>query len=118
MTMMLWFGGLALTLAILGLYGVISHLVHLRTREIGVRVALGASRLEIRAGVLARAAKHSVAGVAIGTAIALALSHAFGSAVQNLGRPDALTLAIVGTTIMLVGALAAWLPAHRATRIE
>jgi ABC-type antimicrobial peptide transport system permease subunit len=118
MTMMLWFGGLALTLAILGLYGVISYLVHLRTREIGVRVALGASALEIRAGVLARAAKHSLAGVAIGTAIALALSHVLGSVVQNLGKPDALTLAIVAITIMFVSAMAAWIPAHRATRID
>jgi putative ABC transport system permease protein len=118
MTMMLWFGGLALTLAILGLYGVISYLVHLRTREIGVRVALGASALEIRAGVLARAARHSITGVAIGTAIALGVSHALGSAVQNLGRPDALTLVIVGATVMLIGAVAAWVPAHRATRID
>ena len=118
MKMMSGFGALTFTLAVLGLYGVISYLVQLRTREIGVRMALGPSMWAVRMEVLRAGLKYSLAGILAGVAAAVALSSLFGTAFQKLGHLDVLTLLSVSSAILAIACLAAWFPAHRVTRID
>ena len=118
MTMLSWFGGLAFVLAVLGLYAVIGYLVHLRTREIGIRMAMGATTGEVRLSVLANGMAHCFAGVVLGAALAIALSQLLSSRLRDLGQLDVVTLSIVSVAFLASAALAAWLPARRATLID
>jgi len=112
------FAGLALVLALLGIYGVLANLVASRTREIGIRMAIGASRAAIAKLVLAQ----SMAPVSIGLAVGLAGSLALGRLVEALlyqVRPrDPLTLALAVSTILVLTPVAVWLPVRRATRVD
>jgi putative ABC transport system permease protein len=118
MTMLSWFGGLAFVLAVLGLYAVVSYLVHLRTREIGIRMAMGATIGTVRVSVIANGVAHCLAGVLLGAALALGLSQLLSSRLRDLGQLDFVTLLIVSIAFLSSAALAAWLPARRATRID
>jgi putative ABC transport system permease protein len=118
MTMLSWFGGLAFVQAVLGLYAVVSYLVHLRTREIGIRMAMGATTGIVRASVIANGVAHCLAGVLLGAALALGLSQLLSSRLRDLGQLDFVTLLIVSIAFLSSAALAAWLPARRATRID
>jgi ABC-type antimicrobial peptide transport system permease subunit len=118
MTMLSWFGALAFVLAVLGLYAVVSYLVHLRTREIGIRIAMGATAEEIRLRVLANGMAHCLAGVVIGCALALGVSRAISGHVRTFGDLNIVTLALVSTAFLGTAAIAAWLPARRATLID
>ena len=118
MTMLSWFGALAFVLAVLGLYAVVSYLVHLRTREIGIRMAMGATTEEVRVRVLASGMAHCLAGVLIGCALALSLSRGLSAQLRNLGELDLVTLVVVSAAFLTTAALAAWLPARRATLID
>ena len=118
MAMMSAFASLAFALAGLGLYGVISYVVQLRTREIGVRMALGASAETVRRDVMIRGAKHATAGIIFGLAATLGLSHLLGSAVQTLGQLDVVTMAYVSAAMLAITLLSTWLPARTATRID
>ena len=115
--LLLSLGGMGLTLAVIGIYGVIAYFVAQRRREIGVRIALGATagrvvRLVVREGVTL-----AVIGVAVGCAAALALSRAIGSLLyEGVSARDPLTIISVALLIALVAACASAIPAWRAAR--
>ncbi len=118
MTLLSSFGTLTFALAVLGLYAVVSYLVHLRTRDIGIRMALGATTAAVRLSVLANGMAHCLAGVLVGCALALGVSRAMSGQLRNLGELDLMTLTIVSGVFLATATLASWLPARRATLID
>ncbi len=112
------FAGLALVLAAVGIYGVISYTVRRRVREIGIRMALGASRSDVLKLVVRDGMKPILLGVVIGLSAAFALSRLVASLVFGVRPTDPLTFATVALLLVSVGILANIVPAHRATRIE
>jgi predicted permease len=112
------FAGLALLLAAVGIYGVLSYTVRRRVREIGIRMALGASNSDILRMVVTDGMKPILIGIAIGLAAALALSRLIASLIFGVHPADPLTFTAVALVLMVVGALANVLPAYRAIRIE
>jgi putative ABC transport system permease protein len=112
------FGAIALILASVGVYGVISFSVAQRTREIGIRMALGARRADVLKMVISEGARLALMGVAIGLAAALALTRVLSRLLFEVSPTDPWTF--VGITLLLcsVASLACWLPAHRATKID
>jgi ABC-type antimicrobial peptide transport system permease subunit len=107
-----------LLLAAVGIYGVISYDVGRRTREIGIRMALGARPADAQWLVVARGLRLVGFGVALGVTASLVLTRALRSLLYEVSPTDPLTLA--GTSLLLVGvaALASWLPALRASRVD
>ncbi len=112
------FGALALVLAAVGLYGVTSYAVSQRRREIGVRVALGARPSGIVRLVAGRVGLLIAGGLAIGGVVALWAARFTAALLFDLEPRDPLTFAAAAAAIVLIGGLAAWLPARRATRID
>jgi putative ABC transport system permease protein len=112
------FSGTALLLAAIGVYGVLSYLVVERTREIGVRVALGAEPAGIVLLVLRTGSRMILGGVAVGLAGALALSGLLKSLLFGVGPRDPLTFAAVPIALAMVALLAAYVPARRAGRLD
>jgi putative ABC transport system permease protein len=112
------FAAVALLLAAIGLYGVISYSVVQRTREIGIRTALGANPGNIRALVLRSAMTLTILGLLIGVACALGLAQFLSSMLFNTGKYDPATLASVATLLALVSILACLIPARRAMRVN
>jgi putative ABC transport system permease protein len=112
------FAATALVLAVVGLYGVISYAVAQRTREFGIRVALGAPLPAIRGAVLRRGAMVAAAGVVVGVPAALALTRLMRGMLYGVTWADPMTYAVVSAVLILVALMASWIPAHRATRIE
>jgi putative ABC transport system permease protein len=113
-----FFGVLALLLAGLGLYGVTAYAVARRRTEIGIRIALGAPPLGVVRLVLARVALLVGAGVIVGAGTSLWASRFVASLVYGLAPRDPVTLVGAAITLAVVGALAGWLPARRASRID
>ena len=113
-----FFGGLALLLAGIGLYGVTSYAVTLRRGEIGVRMALGADVARVLRLVLGRAARLVAFGVVIGAGLSLWLAKFVSSLLFGLEARDVATLAAAVAMMAAVGTLAAFLPAWRAARID
>jgi predicted lysophospholipase L1 biosynthesis ABC-type transport system permease subunit len=113
-----FFGGLALLLAGLGLYGVTSYAVARRRAELGIRMALGAAPASVMRLVLARVSALVAAGVAVGAALALAAARLVTTLLYGLEPRDPATLVGAVVTLAAVGALAGWLPAYRASRID
>jgi predicted permease len=109
---------IALLLGAIGIYGVISYMVSLRTREIGVRIALGAQREQVRRMIVRQGLVLAVIGVGIGLIGALALSRLIGSLLYGITPNDPVTLIGVAVGLMAVAAVASWLPAMRAARID
>jgi predicted permease len=112
------FGILALALAGVGIYGVTAYSVTQRTREMGLRIALGASPSAVRTLVLGQAMKLVGIGLGLGLLCALLLGRAMSSLLYGLGSADALSLATASLTLVLVAAVASYLPARRASRID
>ncbi|HXE31563.1 MAG TPA: ABC transporter permease [Terriglobales bacterium] len=112
------FAGLGLFLAALGIYGVIAYGVTRRTQEIGIRMALGASRGRVQRGVLGRTLSLVLAGVAAGTLAALALASAIQSLLYGTAPTDALTYLAMVALLLLIALAAGYLPARRASRID
>jgi predicted permease len=112
------FAALALLLAAVGIYGVLSYTVRRRVREIGIRMALGASNSDVLRMVVTDGMKPILVGVAVGLAAALALSRLVASLVFGVHPTDPLTFTVVVLILITVGILANILPAYRATRIE
>jgi len=112
------FAGLALILAAVGIYSVLSYTVRRRVREIGIRVALGASNNDVIRMVLTDGLKPTLLGVALGLAAALALSRVIASLIFGVRATDPLTFAAVALLLLVVGIFATIIPAYRATRIE
>ena len=113
-----FFGTLALLLAGLGLYGVTSYAVTRRRAEIGIRMALGAQPTGVVRLVLVRVFVLVALGVIIGTAVSWWSSQFIASLLYDLQPRDAVTLVSAAVTLTVVGALAGWLPAYRASRID
>ncbi|HYV11552.1 MAG TPA: ABC transporter permease [Pyrinomonadaceae bacterium] len=111
-------GALALMLAIIGLYGVMAWLVVQRTREIGIRMALGAQAHNVLVLVMAQGMKLVVLGVVIGIPLSLAAARVLSSMLIGLTTSDALTIAVVTALLVGVTLLACYLPARRATRVD
>jgi predicted permease len=112
------FAALALLLAVVGLYGLVNHEVELRTREIGIRMALGSTRMQVTKLLLGKVALLLVSGVAIGWMVTLALRKVLQSVVEIHARQDLLLLASVTTGLAFVGILASLIPASRAGSVE
>jgi hypothetical protein len=110
--------GLALILGTVGLYGVLSYVVAERTREIGVRMALGAQAEQVRGMVVRQGARVVGAGVAIGILAALASTRALGSLLYGIQAVDAATFAGMAAMMVAVGLLASYLPARRASNVD
>ncbi len=113
-----FFGVLATLIAALGLYGVMSYLVALRTNEIGVRVALGAGRGDILGLILRQSALLLALGLAAGILLALALGRSVSSLLFGLKANDAVTMAVAAILLAAVTQAASYLPARRAARLE
>ena len=112
------FGLLALGLASVGLYGVMAYAVTRRTREIGVRIALGAQRGDVLAMVLAESLLPVLAGIAAGSFAALALSRLVAGLLYGVAPQDPVTLALAAAALLAVSLAAAAIPARRAARVE
>jgi predicted permease len=112
------FAALALVLSCVGIYGVISYVVGQPTREIGVRMALGAQRSDVMLLVLGEGAKMAFVGVAIGIAVALGLTRLMANQLFGVTAQDPLTFAAIAIALALVALLACCLPARRAVRID
>ena len=109
---------LALLLAGLGLYGVMAYSVAQRSREIGIRMALGAQATDVRSLVVSQAVRLGAAGLAMGLAGALAVTRVLDSLLFGVTASDPLTFAAVSAALITVLLLAAYLPARRATRVD
>lgn len=112
------FAGLALLLAAIGLYGVLSYSVSQRQHELGIRMALGAKADEVAAMVLGEGMALTLTGAAIGFVAALALVRFLSTLVFGVSTHDVVTFATVPLLIALVAALACYVPARRATRVD
>jgi putative ABC transport system permease protein len=112
------FAALALVLAIVGTYGVISIAVARRMREMGVRVALGATASDVTRLVVSQGIRPVLAGTLLGLAIGLVAARAFVTLLFNVRPADPLTFAAVAVTILTAGLVASWLPARRAGRVD
>jgi predicted permease len=112
------FAALALILACVGIYGVISYLVGQRAHEIGIRMALGAQRRDVLRLVLGQGAIMALIGVAIGVAAALGLTRLMASQIFGVSAHDPLTFAGVGALLILVALAACYIPARRAMQVD
>ena len=112
------FAGLALILAVIGLYGVISYSVMQRTREIGIRVAMGAQRPDVLRLVLREALTTSAAGVLVGVVAGLFLTRLMSSLLYGVSASDWHTFLAVSTVLLCVAVAACSIPAMRATRVD
>jgi putative ABC transport system permease protein len=112
------FGILALLLSAVGIYGVIAYSVSQRTREIGVRVALGASSSAILRWVLKQGMILTIAGVAVGLLGAFALTRLLRSLLFGIGPADVLTYGVLAVLLIVVALIACYVPARRATKVD
>jgi len=112
------FAGLALLLAAVGIYGVMATAVHGRTRELGVRLALGASGDSVRSMVLVDALRVTVIGVAAGALASTQLTQLIGTRLWGVRPLDPIVFGVAAGTLVVAAAAAAWVPARRATRVD
>jgi len=112
------FGFLGLILALVGVYGVMSYLVSLQTREIGIRMALGADPGRILQWIISHGLQLTLRGVFIGVAGGLALTHFMSSFLYGFNSTDPLTFVVVAVLLTLVSLVACYLPARRAARVD
>ncbi len=112
------FAGLALLLASVGIYGVISYIVGQRTREIGIRLALGAQRTDVLNWVMSEGARMALLGIGAGLAAALVLTRLMAQLLYGVSAMDPLTFGVVAGALLLVAMAACYIPAWRATRVD
>ena len=112
------FAILALLMASLGLYGVISYLVERRTQELGIRIALGAQNRTVLGLVLSDGLKMAVSGVAVGLLAAFGLTRLLTGMVYGVSTTDPATFAAITILLIVIAALASYLPARRATKVD
>ena len=112
------FGGVALVMAAVGIYGVMSYSISRRTHEIGIRVSLGASRAEILALLLREGLLLALTGSAIGIVGALLLARLMTKLLYGVPATDPLTFAGVAVLLLIVALIASYIPARRAMRVD
>jgi putative ABC transport system permease protein len=112
------FAGLALLLASVGIYGVLTASVAQRTRELGIRLALGATKRNVWRVVVGQGMRLVLLGLTLGFISALALNHLIEKLLFAVRATDPLTYAVIGVVFIAVALLACWLPAHRATKVD
>jgi putative ABC transport system permease protein len=111
-------GGIGLLLAAVGIYGVIAYFAASRTHEISVRLALGATARDILRLVAWQGMRPILVGTVVGTLAAAALTRLIRSSVYGVSATDPATFAVVAATLVVVGLIAAYIPAHRSTRTD
>jgi len=116
--LLLVFATIALLLAAIGIYGVMSYAVIQRTHEMGIRAALGASASSLRKLILYRGLALTGIGLVIGVGGALALTRALSTLLYGVGARDPLTMISVGGMLLAVAIAACYVPAHRATKVD
>ena len=112
------FGLLALALACVGIYGIMAYTVSQRTNEIGIRLALGAERAQVRSMILGEASRLAILGVAAGLLAAFGLAQLVKSMLYGLKASDPASFAAAGSLLLAIALFAAWVPALRASRVE
>jgi putative ABC transport system permease protein len=112
------FGGIALLLAAIGIYGVMAYAVAQRTREIGIRIALGAERSDILTMIVRRGLTLALMGAGIGLAFAFALTRAVKTLLFGISATDPLTFGAISILLIAVALLASYFPARRATKVD
>jgi putative ABC transport system permease protein len=112
------FAGMAVLLAVMGIYGVMSYFVNQRTREIGIRVALGAHRADVLTLVAGMGLKLAALGVTIGVALAFGLARLISTFLFGVKPTDPVTYAIVAAVLIGIALLASYIPARRATKVD
>jgi ABC-type antimicrobial peptide transport system permease subunit len=112
------FGGLALALASIGVYGVMAYSVSQRTRELGIRLALGATGNEVRGMVLRQGLSLTAMGIALGVAAAMLLSGLVTDLLYGVSAMDPLTFVVIPVILIGVAAVAIYIPARRASRVD
>jgi predicted permease len=118
LTLVGMFGAIALILAAVGVFGVISYSVTQRTNEIGIRMALGAMQKDVLAMIVGQGSKIAFAGITLGLAAALVLTRGMQGLLFNVSAFDPLTLAAVAALLVFVALLACYLPARRAAQVD
>jgi predicted permease len=112
------FAAVALLLSMVGIYGVLSYLVSQRTREIGVRVALGAGRLDVLSLILSEGGRVAIMGIGVGVALSLGMTRFIQGSLFDVSATDPLTLTAVAVLLLGVMLAACYVPASRAVRID
>jgi len=112
------FGVVAILLSAIGLYSVMAYVVSQRTREVGIRMALGANRADVLRMITVQGMRLAVIGVVIGLLLSLAMARALSSLLIGISGYDVTTFVIVPSLLVLVALLACYLPARRATKID
>jgi putative ABC transport system permease protein len=112
------FGALALTLAAVGLYGIVAYVVRQREREIGVRMALGASPARVVGLMLRRGMAPVLAGLAVGIPLALLATRLLRSLLYEVSASDPVTFSGVAALLATVALVASWIPSRRAARVD
>jgi putative ABC transport system permease protein len=112
------FAAVALVLSAVGIYGVIAYLVTMRTRELGIRIALGASHADVLRLVMGEGVRVTLVGLAIGIAGALLLSRLLATLLFGVAPTDPLTFALVALTLGAVALAASIIPARRAAKLD
>jgi putative ABC transport system permease protein len=118
LTLLVSFAVLALLLAAVGIYGVISYSVRQRTHELGIRMALGARTVDVLKLILAQGLKLTLLGVVIGLGAAFALTRWMETLLFNVRPTDPLTFTLIAAVLSLVALFACWIPARRATKVD
>jgi putative ABC transport system permease protein len=115
---MLMFGGVALLMATIGLFGLISYAVSQRTRELGIRLALGATTRDVLRLIIGQGVKLALAGLGLGLAGSFALMRMLKTMLFGVSAADPLTFTASALLLLLVALLACWIPARRATKVD
>jgi putative ABC transport system permease protein len=112
------FASVALLLAVSGIYGVLGHAVAQRTREIGIRIALGATRHDVLRMILSEGGRLAAAGIVLGLIVSYVMTQFLRALLYGVTPTDPLTFALVAVLLLVTALIACWIPARRASRVD